>query len=81
MGPLLLCISNSLSNRTQRVLINPSASGIGKLSIGVPQGSVLGPLFFLEYISATTESLLSLPRLFADLEGILNRDVAVISLR
>ena len=79
-------------NRKQRVLINSTASQLGTLSAGVPQGSVLGPLFFLFYVNDITETLLSLTRLFADnsslffsatniqdLQGILNHDLAVIS--
>ena len=85
-------ISNYLTNRKQRVLINSTAFQLGTLSAGVPQGSVLGPLFFLVYVNDITENLLSLTRLFADdsslffsatniqdLEGILNHDLAVIS--
>ena len=53
-----------MTNRKQRVLINSTASQLGTLSAGVPQGSVL--LFFLVYVNDITENLLSLTRLFAD---------------
>ena len=47
--PLKL-IENFLSNRYQRVVLNGQSSSWSKVSAGVPQGSVLGPLFFLMYI-------------------------------
>ena len=46
-GNLLHLISNFLSNREQRVLLNGKSSEWKRISAGVPQGSVLGPLFFL----------------------------------
>ena len=41
-GPLLSWVSNYLTNRKQRALINSTASQLDTLSAGVPQGSVLG---------------------------------------
>ena len=36
--------------RTQTVIVNRSKSSMVKLSCGIPQGSVLGPLLFVLYI-------------------------------
>ena len=54
-GSLLLLIQNFLFQRSQRVVLDKQASEWTQISDGVPQGSVLGPLFFLIYISMTLE--------------------------
>ena len=46
-GPLLNWLQSYLSNRRQRVTLNGKCSDWGCPEAGVPQGSILGPLFFL----------------------------------
>ena len=65
-GNLLSFISDYLSDRKQRVVLNGMESSWLPIESGVPQGSVLGPLLFLVYINDLTEGISSNMRLFAD---------------
>ena len=65
-GHLLSLMSNYLTNRKQRVLLNGSVSGWGLIEAGVPQGSVLGPLLFLIYINDLEKGIKSEVKFFAD---------------
>ena len=65
-GNLLNLITSFLDNRFQRVLLNGQESGWLPIKAGVPQGSILGPLFFLVYINDLSDGLLSNVKLLAD---------------
>ena len=56
-GCFLLWIENFLTNRPQRVKINSEFSPMYISTSGVPQGSILGPLFFILYIDGICEKL------------------------
>ena len=69
----LFLIRSYLVDRSQRVFIKDSYSSIhysewNKVKTGVPQGSILGLLFFLFYINDLPGTIkqISLPTLFAD---------------
>ena len=87
---LLSFLANYLSNRKQSILPNDVISSNSPVTAGVPQGSVLEPLFFLIYVNNISENLLTKPfadnsSLFVsatnitDLEGILNHDLLIIT--
>lgn len=54
-GVALSWVSSYLENRHQFVLINNYKSQLQKVTCGVPQGSVLGPLLFILYINNICE--------------------------
>ena len=62
-GELYDLLENYLSGRFQRVVLNGQTSSF---LAGVPQGSILGPLLFLVYISDLPDGLKSNGKLFAD---------------
>ena len=65
-GNLLNVITNFLYQRKQRVVLNGQHLSWTNIEAGVPQGSILGPLFFLVYINDLSDGLTSNPKLFAD---------------
>ena len=65
-GNLLTLLTDFLSNRKQRVVLNGQHSSWAGVIADVPQGSVLGPLLSLVYINDLTENLHYNPKLFAD---------------
>ena len=62
----MILIRNFLRDRKQCVLLNGKSSQWACISAGVPQGSVLGPLFFLVYINDLVENVDSDVKMLAD---------------
>ena len=65
-GEFLSLIQSFLKDRKQRTVLNGQSSSWGDISEGVPQGSILGPLFFLVFINDLTANLKGNAKLFAD---------------
>ena len=81
-----------LSNRQQQVVLNGKSLCWSSITASVPQGSVLGPLFFLIYINDLVDKISFESKLFADDTSLftvvydvdiagnkLNRDLEIIS--
>ena len=74
---LMVTSLNLLNRRSQRVALNSQSSVWKSVAVGVPQGSVLGLLFFLIYINDLPLGLTTNVKLFADdtsLSSIVNND-------
>ena len=65
-GNLLTLIESYLADRKQRVVLNGKCSVWVPICAGVPQGSVLGPLFFLIYMNDLIINLKCDVKMFAD---------------
>ena len=65
-GQLLSLIQSFLDGRKQRTVLNGQCSSWGDILAGVPQSSILGPLFFLVYRNDLTENLKCNVKHFAD---------------
>ena len=65
-GNFLKLVKSFLSNRYQHVALDGQASSWADIKADVPQGSILGPLFFLIYLNDLTGNLKSTVKLFAD---------------
>ena len=63
---LLRLIKDFLSDRVQRVTVNGKTADWECIRAGVPQGSILGPLFFLIDINDLATDLKSSVKLFVD---------------
>ena len=63
---LKLLFQSYFTNRRQKTYINDSKSSIQPLKYGVPQGSILGPLFFTIYVNDLPNIVSSNMLLYAD---------------
>ena len=63
---MLPLLTNYLTNRKQRVVVNGTESDWSDIKAGVPQGSVLGPLLFLVYVNDLENGMKSKVKFFAD---------------
>ena len=60
-------LASYLADRKQACQVNGKQSGLRTISCGIPQGSILGPLFFLVYINDLPNCLKhTTRRMFAD---------------
>ena len=66
LGNLLSTLTDFLKLRKQRVVLNGQLSSWSNIEIGIPQGSIVGPLLFLIYINNLSDGLTTNARLFAD---------------
>ena len=72
-GKLGVWLCSFLTNRTQTVMINWVKSESSILISGVPQGSVLGPILFLIYISDLGKNIEALIKIYVDDSKIKDR--------
>ena len=72
-GNILNWIKDFLKNRKQKVTIQSSESDEVNVLSGVPQGSILGPLFFLVFINDLPNGIKSNCKMFADDTKLYNK--------
>jgi len=63
---LVAWVREFLLGRTQRVRLGGQFSEVARVTSGVPQGSVLGPILFIAYVNNIKRNTVSTIRLFAD---------------
>ena len=64
-GIALQLLTSYLTDRMQFVNINNISSNLKRLTLGVPQGSILGPLLYINYVNDFQYAVKYTPRLYA----------------
>ena len=72
-GPVQKLFKSYLQDRKQYVQIGQNKSYHRSIMCGVPQGSVVGPLFFILYVNDLPDAAISRVTLFADDTTVLER--------
>ena len=72
-GPVQKLFKSYLQDRKQYVQIGQNKSYLRSIMCGVPQGSVVGPLFFILYVNDLPNAAISRVSLFADDTTVLER--------
>ena len=65
-GHVFALISSFLSNRRLPVVLDGKSSQDYKINVGVPQGSILGPTLFLQYINDLPDDAICNIAIYAD---------------
>ena len=65
-NPILNWLNDFLYDRSQYVCVNGQVSDCQKVTSGIPQGSVLGPVLFVVYINDLPDLIKSEIYMFAD---------------
>ena len=65
-GSLGNWIHNFLTSRKQQVVVNGVKSTVTNVTSGVPQGTVLGPILFLIYISDIGDNVKAMKQVYVD---------------
>ena len=71
-GGILKWIRSFLEGRTQKVRIGNESSSTSRVTSGIPQGSILGPILFTIFINDLPEAINSICKIFADDTKIYN---------